>query len=339
MSAFLKPSEAEGAAEAALLARGESFDHMGRRRIIHPDSVGEEVPKLVGYTRATTYIKAIDDTAGLEKWRTRLTLEGATEAKLESEVGAAMHSLIDAEWAASTELERIVAAGEKLTKTARNELTERPGKDYRKRLDEIAEYAFFLAGGREAAEYGTAHHELVDRWFKDTLTPEFQIETEDRWPGILRDFAAFQDSWRRFAGQYGANVEESEAMVVDDRLQVAGRTDYIVRVKLPGDERSRRVIMDLKSGKIDGELRFSQQLALYAGSKRYDPSSGERTNLRVRQDIGIIIHAPRGEGVCTFHVIQLAPGRTANALCAKVRASRRKIPGLRTVLELEEVTP
>lgn len=330
----MKPSEADGAAEAALLARGESFDHMGRRRIVHPDSVGEESKKLVGYTRATTYISALEDTSGLEKWRTRLVLEGSLDARLESEVADAMNVLMEAEAVAEAELARLKESGEKTTKKALAELAERPGKDFRKRLSEIADYAFFLAGGKDAADYGTAHHELADRWFKETLTPEFEAEMEDRWPGITRDFASFQNAWHDLQLQYGARIEESEVMVVNDELQVAGRTDYIVRMKLPGDERSRRVIMDLKSGKIEGELKLAQQLAMYAGSKKYDPATGERTNLRVRQDKGIIIHAPKGMGETTFHILQLAPGRAANALCAKVRASRRKVPGIRTVLEL-----
>lgn len=330
MALFNKPSQAEDVSEASLLARGELFDGLGRRRIIHPDHVGEENPKLVGYTRATSYIAALEDTTQLQKWRTRLILEGAAEAGLEEASLTAYQQLLNDEAAAEALVEEL--RQQPRTITAQKKAIEQPGKDYRSALDEIAERSFFLAGGRDKADYGTAHHELVDRWLTDRLEGSFIREMEERWPGISDDFIAFQDSWGVFAEETGARVEMSEALVVNDKLQVAGRTDLILRAKLPGDERSRRCIADLKTGSIAGEMKLSQQLDMYATSKLYDPETGVRTPLRVRSDVGLILHAPKGERQMSVKLVQLRPGRAANALCAKVRASRRKVPGLLTDL-------
>lgn len=328
----MKPSDAEQS-DDALLRRGELFDGIGRRRIIHPEDVGAEKPRLLGYTRATSYIGALEDSTSLEKWRTRLILEGADEARLEAEVLTAYSRLLEDESAAFVEAEKL--DGVPRTKTRRAEIIDQPGKTYRKRLDEIAEHAFFLAGGRDSADYGTAHHDLMEAHLTGTLTPEFAAERCERWEGLAEDFDAFVREWGRFADFTGATVEHMEALVVNDRLQVAGRTDIIVKCRMPGEPRARRMIMDLKTGKINGEARLSQQLALYAGSKRYDPETGERSDLRVRQDIGVIIHAPKGEARVEFKIVQLATGRANNALVAKVRASRRKVPGLVTDFDLD----
>lgn len=333
MSAFLIPSQMQDATEAALLRRGEAFNGLGQRKIIHPDYVGDPKPKLVGYTRATSYISALEDTTSLQKWRTRLILEGADEARLEAEALLAYNAYLVAQ--DLVEAQRAAGELDELTKTRRTEILEAPGREYRRALDEIAERAFFLAGGRDSADYGTTHHELMDRWLLGTLTDEFMDETEEKWPGILADFAALREAWALFCETTGAVVHHTEALVVNDRLKVAGRTDLILGCKLPGDQRARRIIADLKTGKIDGELKLAQQLAMYAGSKHYDPETGQRRSLRVRQDVGIIIHAPKGEARAEFKLVQLAPGRSANALVEKVRASRRKIPGLVSHLALD----
>ena len=336
MSLFAKPSEGQSATDEALLRRGELFDGIGRRRIIAPEDVGKDDPKLLGYTRATSYISALEDTTGLEKWHTRLILEGASDADLENSVLTAYQSFLEAERLAGIELKEYLATTPKPTKKRIAEISETPGKAYRARLGEIAEYAFYLGGGRESADYGTALHELFDRRLNDTLTSKFMESEEEKWPGILDDLAALCNEWDRFVKLTGAKVEHSEVLVVNDKLQVAGRTDLVVVCRLPGEPRSRRIIIDLKSGKMDSETKMAQQLAMYAGSKRYDPETGERSSMRVRQDIGIIIHCPKGEARAEFHVLQLAPGRACNTLCAKVRESRRKVPGLRTTLDLTD---
>ena len=46
---------------------------------------------------------------------------------------------------------------------------------------------------------------------------------------------------------------------------------------------------------------------------------------------------PRGEGRAVLELVNLADGRAANALCAKVRESRRKIPGISEPVDLTPV--
>ena len=204
-------------------------------------------------------------------------------------------------------------------------------KEFRARLDEIADSAFHFAGGHDAADYGTALHELADRWHTDVLTDWFIQETEDRWPGIVDDFAAYCEAWSAFVEATGAEIVATEALLVNDELKVAGRTDVILKARvLPTDQRARRCILDIKTGSIDNGLRLSQQLDMYSSSKLYDPETGIRTSARLRRDIGIVAHVPRGEKRAEFHVVQLAPGRAANKLCLQIRAARRKVPGIMT---------
>lgn len=295
--------------ELAELARqGEAFNGLGQRLIVHPEQIGKEKAKLVGYTRATTFIKALDDTTGLEKWRLRLIMEGSLEIDLPGSVADAMAELVA------------------------NDGNKEAEKLYRKMLDAIAEDAFNAAGGHDPANYGTAVHSLVEEWHRsgddsDDLRT-LLVETEMEWPGVSEDFKAYVDTYRSFAEATGAEVLHSEVLVVNDPLKVAGRTDLVLKARLPGDQRARRILLDVKTGRVDNGMRLSQQLALYAGSKLYDPQTGSRSHLRARQDVAIVAHVPRGEASATFFLVELAPGRRANKLCLDVRASRRKQPGI-----------
>ena len=302
-------------------AAEEEFDGFGRRRIIHPDFIGQENPKRLGYTRVTTFIGALEDTTVLRKWRERLVLQGAPEIGLEAEVLEA-------------EQRRINAEGEWDDPKA----VEAAAKQYRKDLDELGERAFHFAGGHDAADYGTALHELADAWhggvdYLDSLIDD----TEGIWAGIADDFAAYQAAFESLCSRVGGEVVEREAMLVNDRLKVSGRTDLVMLAKLQGDQKRRRVVLDIKTGKIDNTLRLSQQLAMYASSKLYDPLTGVRTDLRARQDVAIVAHVPRGQKRAEFHLVDLQPGRTANALCERVRAARRKQKDIMRLLEWAEV--
>lgn len=287
------------------------FDGLGRRRIIHPDDVGKQNPKRVGYTRATTYISALEDLTALSKWRTRLTLEGLDQ------MGADFHTrMSDARFLLEEE-----GGGE-----------EAAAKEYRKLVNELATEAFDLAGGHDAADYGTDLHSLIELHHLDRLTDERLAAAEAARPGILENLSAYVVAWNDFAAATGAEVLQQEILVVDDRLKVAGRTDAIVRARLAGDKRARRMIVDVKtSADINlGSLKFSQQLAMYSGSRLYDPTTGQRSPLRTRRDVAVLAWVPRGSARASFHIVQLKPGRDANVLCARVRHSRRKVPGLIT---------
>lgn len=311
-TAFTTPSQALTDEQAALAARGELFDGLGRRKIVTPETVGTDKPKLIGYTRATSFIGALEDKTALEKWKTRKILEGAADANLEMSAMSALQNRLDAD---------------PDDKDA--------DKAYRAELDEIAERAFNYAGGHDSADYGTALHRLVELYNDGTITDAIIEETERQWPGITADFHSYVDAWLKLVAELGASIVLQECLVVDDAKKVAGRGDMIARMKLDGDKRARRIFMDIKTGKIDNTGRLSQQLAIYAGGKLYDPETGRRSPLRVRQDVAIVVHVPRGEARTEFILIDLAPGRRDNDLCMKVRASRRKKKGItRTLAEV-----
>lgn len=312
MTSFTTPSAGEAEKE---------FDGFGRRRIIHPDHIGKEEPKRLGYTRATTYIGALEDTTVLRKWRERLLLQGAPEVALESEVLEATQRRMNAE-------------GD----DPDSKVFQEAAKAFRKELDELGERAFHFAGGHDAADYGTALHELADFWHGDSeALPAIIRETEEEWPGITDDFRAYRLAFESLCEQVGGEVVHREALLVNDRLKVSGRCDLVLLAKLPGDQKRRRIILDIKTGKIDNTLRLSQQLAMYASSKLYDPATGVRTDLRARQDVAIVAHVPRGKKVAEFHLVDLQAGRAANRLCEQVRMSRRKPKDIIRLLESAEV--
>jgi len=302
-SAFILPSRTAEEEQDRLLRTGELFDGLGRRRIIHPDHVGKEKPKLVSYSRVTTYIGALSDTTGLQKWRERLVLRGIADMDFDDAYGEAL----------------LAATG------ADGEVDD---KALNAALSDLAEEAFKLAGGRDSADYGTHLHLMIERYLDGTMDIDFMDESEELWPGSVNDFLAFMDEWKAFSARHGVRVLMQETMLVDDEAKLSGRTDIIALLKLPADLRARRAVFDVKTGSIGDELKLAQQLAKYAEMKRYDPETGERHHLRVRQDYGVVIHLPRGEAKCSISLVSLAHGRKANALCAQVRASRRKIPGL-----------
>lgn len=314
-TAFTSPSQANAEETAALAARGELFDGLGRRKIVTPETAGAEKHKLVGYTRATTFIGALEDQTVLHKWKTRLILEGAADADLENAAMTAYQRLLESEG---------------------DENEEAAGKIYRKELDEIADRAFSYAGGRDKADYGTALHRLVELYHDDDVEGlrEESADLAERWgAGILSDLAAYRDEWGRLQARTGASVVRQECLVVDDDRKIAGRADLVWKMRLAGDKRARNILADVKTGKVDNKLKLAQQLAMYAGSKLYDPETGERSPLRVRQDVAIVIHVPKGEARAEMILVDLEPGRRANRLCEKVRASRRKQPGMSRPLD------
>ena len=280
--------------------------------------------KLVGYTRVTTYIACLEDTTALTDWKMRILLEGVAAA--------------DGPDSSDTVTDRIRAlAHNRDVKISKARKADRKGKlepgtlgpivngawaEFKKALNALADEVFEIGGGREKATKGTDIHALCDLHDREGITAVGDLLTEGKIsPADMADVEAYADAMRRL----GAKVIEAERVVVNDDLKVAGRLDRVVMVKLPGETRARRRVLDIKTGRVDyGAGKIAQQIEMYAGSKGYDLNTHEREDLKLDRTKGILLHLPAGEGRATAHVVDLTLGRRGNKLAAEVRSWRNE---------------
>lgn len=166
-------------------------------------------------------------------------------------------------------------------------------------LNEVCKEAAEHAGQSAAATTGTALHaitEQLDRGLTPTIPPTSQ-------PDI--------DAYRR--ATHDLKMADIEVFVVHDDLQVGGTFDRIV------EWHGKRFVADIKTGRVDyGQAKIAMQLAIYAGSRRYDPATGQRSPLDVDPDWGLVIHLPAGAGECTIWWTNLADGRVGVDVARRV---------------------
>jgi hypothetical protein len=227
---------------------------------------------LIPYERASSYGKAIDNGAGLLYWAKCMAVKGT----------AMSPSIVKA----AKPLDYYDESGQ--------------GK---KGLYELAEKALNLAGANDKATEGTAMHsytELIDRG--EELPPGLD-------PGTEADLEAYK------AVTAGLVYPAIEEFVVVDEVHVAGSFDRGITVPkgLPGWPEwlatGDTYIGDLKTGNAEGAIAsILVQLALYSRGKRYNPTTGERTPLGFRQDVGLIVHLPLGKGTAQIIAVDLTLG-------------------------------
>ena len=181
-------------------------------------------------------------------------------------------------------------------------------------LNRVCDKAFEAAAGSSAATTGTALHaftEQIDRGESPQIPPQAEA-----------DIAAYRDLLARER----LEVQEIEVSVAVDGVAptssaagVGGKFDRIVA------RDGTRYVADIKTGKIDyGQSKIAMQLALYAMAKRYNPVTGERTDLDVSQDLGIVIHLPAGAGEASIHWADLAAAREGLAVAYDVWRWRQR---------------
>ena len=193
-------------------------------------------------------------------------------------------------------------------------------------LDEVVEAATEAAGASMAATTGSAVHALTEQIDRGQ-TPVIP-------PGVQADIDAYVEATA------GLRMAEIEVFVVDDTLKVGGTFDRIV------EHAGRRYVADIKTGNVDyNQGKIAMQLAVYAGSQRYDPATGEREPLHVDQDWGLVIHLPAGAGKCTVWWVNLADGRIGVDIARRVWAwrdtrhdfARQYIPLLQQIRQADSV--
>lgn len=318
-------------------------------KIIQLGTDGKPDPRKVRQmTRVTTFVGNIDDETTLKKWDKRMVAEGLAADTLSD--GQTLVTIIneiahrrDVKVAKAIKADRkgklgigdvgrLVAAAEKEAKDA---------------LDAIVEEAAALAGRNDKANFGTHLHTLaeisdekgVDAVRQAHESGELVAHDNDGTQGLepmpvtATDVASIEAYAARMQ-RLGAKVIYSEAVIVNDEMGYAGRLDRIIMARLPeltlsdgtvrpADQRARRYVADIKSGRIDlGAGKISRQLAAYALGKVYDPKTGERTTHGADKSVALVFHLPQGEGVCTVHAVDIKAGVALLKLSAEVRRAR-----------------
>jgi hypothetical protein len=183
-------------------------------------------------------------------------------------------------------------------------------------IDQVCTAAAEAAGASAKATTGTAIHSFTD-----------QIESGQPRPIMTPDAERDVDAYLWAVSSRGLVPAEIEVPIVIDGVRptptargVSGRFDRIYQMPEPCPTcGSLTRVADLKTGRIDyGESKMSMQLAAYASGKRYDPATGERTELGVCQCVGWIIHLPVGSGKASFHAVNLEAGRNGLSVALSV---------------------
>ena len=251
--------------------------------------------KLQLYTRCTTFVSAMEERHALEAWQQRIVLTG---------VG------VDAGL-----LDRL------------NHID----PDDRDALDALAADAFTVGEGRAKAQKGTDLHKLTEYVDRGEPLPRNLVDPDT---GVVRP-VTLQDradvaAYVRLCVELGLEVLDIETFVVEDEHRIGGTFDRLVLMPHNGEGGwlclfcQLPVIADVKTGRVDyGAGKMAQQLAVYAHGRRYDPATGERTDLDACPHVGIILHVEQGEGRAAAYVLDLEAGWAAVELSAQVREHRR----------------
>lgn len=251
-------------------------DRYGRYQVVNPTT-----GKVVGYTRATTIAKALDDGSGLIGWSKRMVALGL---------------------AARADLLALVAT---------------TGPDDKKTLDSICERAAEAGGSTVRRDLGTAVHAMLEQSWTD---PDYKAPAP---------YTADIEAVHAALAAHGLTVETGmiERIVVDDRHQIAGTFDLLLRCP---DGQLR--VADIKTGSSPlGALGFSIQLAIYANADALytqgaaaDGSEDRRDPMpEIAGDHGYILHVQPESGHCDIHTIDLSIGLAALDLALTVREMRK----------------
>lgn len=279
----------------------------GRYRLPHPVTGKEQ-----SWQRVTTFARMASDGFGLEQWKLRMALKGAS---LRPDLVALAASL--------------------------------DAKKDAKRLNALVEQAREAAGGSAAANLGTAIHALTETvdLAKDKRAALSDVPVAQR-----SDVAAYLDCLD--AHGIVVVPEMVERITCVPAYEVAGTLDRGLEITRSGriTLRSGRtvtlrsgehVIGDVKTGKdlSHGEGEIAVQLHSYAQGVNeagvWDHGSQRWADVpKVRGDVAFVMHVPAGTGTCTLYVIDLDMGREAAKLCVAVRAGR-KVKGFLTAYEPE----
>jgi hypothetical protein len=192
---------------------------------------------------------------------------------------------------------------------------------------ELREQAIQTGRGSEAADLGTALHAITQR-----------VE-EDKGFKVVAPYDADVAAYLTFLDRAGLTSKFIEVKMCSDEWRCAGTFDRIYeasrRLLIPGFaplEPGDLILADLKTGmKLDYSHReYTIQTAIYVDGCFYDVDTDERTPYpdRLRTDVGLLVHLPVGEAVCTPLWVDLQVGREGAHLVKAIRAWRKRTDNL-----------
>lgn len=204
-------------------------------------------------------------------------------------------------------------------------------KAHKDRMNNLTEQAKQAAGDKVAANLGTALHA-----FTEDLDKGLPVTVPDQ---HVRDVEAYRTALANAGLMVFPHLIERVTVVTE--FETAGTFDRILQ--LPDGS---YVIGDLKTGAdlSYGWQEIAIQLALYAhgvnnaGVYNIMGETWEKLPFRVREDIGVVMHLPIGEGKCTLYTVDLKQGWEAASLCGKVREWRKR-RNLAAAFQVGEILP
>lgn len=286
---------------------------------------------LRGYTRVTTYIDALEDKSLLERWKMRTLLEGVTvhdiggderEAGRRESAVVKMSGLIHARDVAIAKAHKADRKG-KLEPGDLARLVSGALSDFRKAADALAAELLEVGGAHEKADIGTNLHAVFEQYDNSGESVEAFIESGrvDLTASDIADLRAYAAAVEAAGLKF--IPECTERPVVLDDLKVAGRMDRAAYWRAPGTQRAKRVVVDVKTGRIDyGAGKIAQQLGMYARGLGYDLDTHERVDLKLDKTVALVIHVPAGTGTAHIYPVDLKLGAQGIALSGNVRAWR-----------------
>jgi len=301
-------------------------------KIIMLNAEGNPDPRKVRQlTRVTTFVGNIDDETILRQWEKRLLAEGLSAHA--DEYAPRVNDIVHRREVAIAKARKADRKG-KLGIGELGDLEAAAMKESKDALNALVEEALEAAGRNDKADAGTNLHALAE--ISDEKGIDAVREMHEAGEISATDLASIEAYAERMT-RLGAKVIESEAVIVNDDLGYAGRLDRIIMAKLPAlklktatgvierpaDQRARRYVTDIKSGRIDlGAGKISRQLAAYALGDLYNLETGERTRHSAARDIALVFHLPQGKGACSVHAVDIKTGATLLKLSAEVRRAR-----------------
>jgi hypothetical protein len=240
--------------------------------------------KKVSYTRCTTFVGCLEDTWNLSKWSQRNVARGIA-LRDDLRLAVASHT-----------------------------------PDEKSELDRLCADAREAVADKAAATMGTALHRFTEKHDRGQSIEDLPAE-------YRADLAAYAAAT---ADMRSVLIEQP---CVQDLLKIGGTPDRVIvwkgadldlefgtgrTAKL---ERNKRYIADVKTGKdlVFGVGKMAMQLSVYARSRPYDVTTGERGDHGADALVGLIIHLPVGKGECTVYAIDLFTGWEGVKIAKRVR--------------------
>lgn len=261
------------------------------RPLVAPQDGG----KAKAYTRATTYVSALEDTYNLGRWQMRMVASGL----------ASRPDLLLRVSSLGQEPPKLVLSPDGVTYAANPRYPA-----WRTDMDSTCDAAQEAARAHAKATVGTALHALCERMDNGEDTG---IVPVDYLPH-LGAYAHITDGWEWLA---------VERFMVQDSLKIGGTPDRIARV--PG--LTRPVIADIKTGDLTyGMGKIAMQLAVYAHSVYYHHPTGARVDPPedLDQELALVIAVDATTGQAEIHQVDLVAGWEGVLLATQVRAWRAR---------------